>query len=128
VSAVLDRCNGPPCPACGCQDSEILQWPNDGVSWYATGRAKCRHCGTRFAFRPARAKSLQSDDEPAPTSPPTIDHQEPPPLNTRPLNLAADPTVCPECGGKSPAKSTQGRKQYRKCSGCGHKFATIKPA
>lgn len=122
---VLERCDGPPCPRCGCQDSKILQWPNDGASWYATGRAECRHCGTRFGFRPARAARRQEDAE-STVYPPEIDVQEPAPLSVRPIGLAADPTACPQCGGKGLVYRTVDRQQYRKCGNCGNRFKTLK--
>lgn len=125
MSTVLDRCSGPPCPRCGCQDSEILQWPNNGESWYATGRARCRHCGTRFAFRPARTQPRPTD-EVSPVTSPEIAHQEPPPLSTRPIRVVSDPTLCPQCGGKAKVASTRPGYRRMKCSACGHAFKIAK--
>lgn len=89
-----------------------------------------------FPFResPAQHPAAVSQAQP-------IVVQEPPPpiaseIDARPedapgavperLRVTTDPSRCPECGGSAPAKSTQGRTQYRKCRECGFKFKTQK--
>jgi hypothetical protein len=56
---VLELCDGPECPRCGCQDSEILkpppQAPEREILWWAWGHARCRHCGHPFTFQDADA-------------------------------------------------------------------------
>lgn len=140
---IINRCDGPPCPRCGCQDCEVHNWPRDASqSWYASGRATCRHCGTFFAFRPAIngqgpteagaledaaqaiAPPLMADAYQA-TAAPCVDFQQPPPDS---LRNKQDPTICPACGHTAKAYATKGRTQYRRCPECGNRFKTMREA
>lgn len=59
----LELCDGPECPRCHSQDTEIVRKPIDPADidpdgagvWFSDGRAACRVCGTEFSFREDRA-------------------------------------------------------------------------
>lgn len=114
----LERCTGPACPRCGCQDCAILNEPSQAVGqqfinssdpekvrawgnspWWGAGKARCRHCLTEFTFR-----ELPGEPEPDP-EPERADDE------------------CPKCGAFFKQYTTKGRVQYRKCTNaaCGHK-------
>ncbi len=39
------------CPRCGCNATEVIQWPKDPASWWGRyGRARCVHCSVTFAI------------------------------------------------------------------------------
>ena len=63
--ARLDRCQGPPCPNCGCEDAEILEQPKPAAdkSWWRSGRAVCRNCDSVFSFKEV------SEDQPTEQQP-----------------------------------------------------------
>jgi len=124
--ALLDKCTGPACPHCGCQDAEIIRMPTGTGWWDGTGKAWCRHCGKFFHFRKrqrfANAEDQTSQPEQEETSTPPVEHQEPPPPSTRNGN----PLKCPHCGGRGLVKSTRKGIQHRKCRDCGHNYKTEK--
>jgi hypothetical protein len=111
-------------------DSEILQRPPiNGQQWWAQGRARCRHCRLQFHFRELPAAVAQESlAPPVAVTAPAIDYQtvavqiQAPQMESTRRN----PMLCPECGGKGLVTSTQGRDQYRKCKGCGHRYKTLK--
>ncbi len=120
--ARLDRCAGPPCPNCGCEDAEILEQPKPAAdkSWWRSGRAVCLHCLSEFRFKggPEVESWMQQ---------PQIDHQEPI-VETRGPNDdgLAVPYVkmsCPACNSDA-VRVTSTRRPIRqhKCSDCGHTF------
>jgi hypothetical protein len=121
---LLDKCDGPPCPRCGCQDVKILVEPRPAAApaafsgvepsrqaptqWWPTGRAQCNHCRTRFSFREVA---------------PTIDAEPELPEESEPQPSAqpAAPTKCPQCAGsRFYVYRTKGAIQYRKCKDCKH--------
>ncbi len=112
----LDPCNGPPCPECGCRDTEIITPPRDNskIGWYDSGRARCNHCHTWFHFK----EIPQS---------PAIEHQEPV-LDTPPVGHAV-PYIrvqCPECQSvDAPVTHTQRPVRYHKCGECGRTFKSV---
>lgn len=116
---LLEKCSGPPCPRCGCQDVRILQEPppeqsQGPATWWAAGRAVCNHCRTKFAFRERPPEEL---DPPDPLETVALPEPEPP------------ATKCPKCGGRYHAYRTIGQVQYRKCKDCGHRGEkTVKKA
>lgn len=131
----LERCDGPACGRCGCRDTTILQQPQAGHTWWPTGRARCRHCGHVFAYRPEQPPAVSMPVvEPGPTQLPPVTVQQPGPLSTRvdvmtpTLMLPTGTTRCPDCGAVAKAYSTKGRTQYRKCPDCGRRFKTAKEA
>lgn len=156
---LLEKCDGPPCPRCGCTDAEILGEPaaqaplvskaqqHYGVaSWFAGGRARCRHCGLKFSFRtlpqPADADTPAEDP---PEDPRPILHTverdtksaadplaglaiiaEPPPIpqGTNPVTYPVE--ACPSC--RSPevkVTTSRGRVRHHKCQACGAKFKSV---
>lgn len=103
-----------PCPACGCQDVEILTWPDPDAGWFAPSpQARCRHCGRRFGW------SAEGPDEPPPA---------PPPRPAQHLRIA-----CPQCGQrKSRVTKTEHLRRAdgttwailrrMQCRACGHNY------
>ncbi len=134
----LPLADGPACTRCGCNDCMVLQRPQNGVTWYPTGRARCRHCGNVFAFKTStQEQQIQPITQPVDTEPtqlPPVSIQHAGPLSTRvdvmqpTIGIAIDPSSCPSCGGKGLVKSTQDRTQYRQCKSCGKRFKTQKEA
>ena len=143
--AILDRCTGPACPNCGCEDTTITVKPPPAgpprvdslgrqlpSTWWGSGKARCNFCHQAFFFREV--------EEPAQTPP--LPAALPIPAEIDPLaGLAIEPLeatpepqkaipfgCCPKCGGKGLVKSVQGGFQYRKCKQCGENFKTVKPA
>jgi transcriptional regulator NrdR family protein len=58
---LLQKCDGPSCPRCGCQDAEILASPG-ASKWFPSGRAVCRNCQSKFTFKEVAAdKPVESD-------------------------------------------------------------------
>ena len=128
----LQLADGPACTRCGCNDCMVLQRPQSGVTWYPTGRARCRHCNNVFAFNASVEEPQAVSVVAEPTQLPPVDIQQSGPLSTRvdvmypAIGITADPSSCPSCGGKGLVKSTQGRMQYRQCKACGERFKTQK--
>jgi hypothetical protein len=82
------------CPSCGCNDAEILSWPDPDGGWFHPGgTAQCRHCGRQFHWR------LDSGPDEKPP--------EPPPRVAQHLRIA-----CPQCGQrKSRVTKTENLKR-----------------
>lgn len=125
--------DGPMCPRCGCRDSKVLQVPRDG-SWFASGQARCNHCGTRFGFRNKVQQQPMAISDPQPMALPPVQVQSPGPFSMRvdviqpSVSIHIEPGHCPDCGVMANAYSTKGRTQYRKCPECGKRFKTMKEA
>jgi len=127
--ARLDRCDGPPCPNCGCADAEILEQPKPAAekSWWGSGKAVCRQCGTEFRFKEA----------------PDVEHQEPiietpqlPPIEHQGVMLSPAPVdyklvkvpLCPACRSEDVrVTTTRANLRYYKCQ-CGETFKRAKDA
>jgi hypothetical protein len=63
----LTAASGPPCPGCGCRDSDIVQPATGDLQ----GLAICGHCGRRFSFRaPATEEGAAASETAAPPEPP----------------------------------------------------------
>ncbi len=120
--ATLERCDGPPCPRCGCQDVEILSYPpvrtENGWrgSWFDAGRAVCRHCRLQFTFR-----ELPQNE--------AVEAAEPITLPIEP-DLVAEHTIrvvqCSDCGIPMKATSTRKDVRYHKCPHCGKTAKTAR--
>lgn len=121
---LLEKCDGPACPRCGCQDCDIRVSPKQeakagpdlvakyGVNnWFATGRARCRNCALVFAFREVSAQAMTNDEARM--------------TNDLPKSVPADVPLpfpvrqCPRCGSTN-LKVTSTRKPLRhhKCLDC----------
>lgn len=121
---MIERANGPECPACGCTDAEILREPDEEASWWhGSGLARCNHCGKRFGF---------SEYPPAIALPPP----PPPPAEVRQALGGAvlyNPICCPACHSENTRiTSTRPRKnpstpqiRYHRCNDCDHRFKSI---
>lgn len=107
--ATLELCQGPACPRCGCRDARILQEPA-AKSWWACGRARCRHCGLVYGFRdtsPSPAPGPAADPAPEPAAEPRTDPATPPPL------------TCGDCHERMKVSSTRKLFRWYKCPRCG---------
>ncbi len=114
----LDRCDGPPCSRCGCQDVRIIQTPTGNGSWWDSGRARCRHCGLVFSFREMpEPKPLDILAEMPLLAPETHGTETP-------IEQAA--VVCEKCGGPMQITSTRKTIRYHKCQRCGWKTKTVR--
>jgi ribosomal protein S27E len=111
----LERCTGPACPHCGCQDAEILRQPNpDTASWWADGRARCNHCGREFAF-----KELPQDN--AEISEDTSEIERP-----ADLGVPFIPVRCPDCRSDDVVvTSTRRPIRWHRCRKCGARFKSV---
>lgn len=120
--ARLERCEGPECPHCGCNQSEILQQPQpagETRSWWGSGLARCGHCRATFHFQ----------EMPAVTTPESIvEHQEPL-IDRLPEVPVAVPYVtvcCPQCGSdQTRVTSTRRPIRRHKCKACEHRFKSV---
>lgn len=154
---MLDKCDGPACPRCGCQDAKILAEPPQQraplvskaqqfygtASWFAGGRARCKHCGLTFSFR-----ELPSSPEDPPEEPrqPEDERQETGKRGQEPaadplagLAFVAETTVpqgippvtypvkaCPECGSAEIRVATKrGRIRHHQCRACSARFKSV---
>ena len=119
----LERCRGPTCPNCGCQDTRILVAPRDekhARSWWGSGKARCNYCSVVFYFQsePNNGKQIQTQETP-------IDHQEPVvESNSDRLPVVAYiQTRCPAChSARTRVSSTRRPIRWHKCRDCGHTF------
>jgi hypothetical protein len=119
---LLEKCDGPACPRCGCKDAKILAEPRpvappeafNGLEtsrqapahWWPTGRARCNHCRLGFSFRELAQPVEVEEDLP----------EEIEPQTAAPAVL----TRCPKCNGRFHVYRTKGSIQYRKCKDCEH--------
>ena len=101
----LDRCDGPACPRCGCQDAEILAQPDASQGhWYGAGRARCRHCNLIYHF-----KELPKFDVAA--SPPELERKDP----VREIPIV----TCDDCRTEMKVTKTEGKVRRYRCATCG---------
>ena len=152
---ILQRCDGPSCPRCGCRDTEILK-DAPPMGWWSTGRARCRHCARVFDFRresrdERRESRVESQGSPATAAVPPIESGYTPPLpaaageyfpaenrdqgpSPEPAGPAEPPAPyseptgkhCPQCGQTGWVYRTVKGTQYRKCKACGATWKTRK--
>jgi transcription elongation factor Elf1 len=136
----LDRIQGLECSRCGCQDVDVTREPPEtpaGVkSWFALGRAVCRHCGLTFAFR----KIAAAEPPPPESQTPVVEAQESPldAIRPSPIDAYGEPPdataaaqgpeqvnviACPECQSESVrVRSTTKKIRYYLCKDCGARF------
>lgn len=115
----LQPCDGPACPRCGCQDTDVdrrrQRWGTASV------RYRCNHCGQ--TWHPTR---WQGSPVPAqPTATP-----EPEPNGNGDVSLGGAvvyrPIRCPDCGStETKVTSTRRPTRYHKCLGCGGTFKSV---
>lgn len=109
--ARLDRCVGPACRRCGCQQATILREPVAGDhSWWGTGTAKCSHCGLVFGIKAADLEVEQiAEAEPDPKPEPT------PKIEQRTIAVV----TCEWCNVAMKISSTRKTIRWHKCPQCG---------
>jgi transcription elongation factor Elf1 len=120
----LDRADGPACPRCGCQDSEVVREPyvretSPHVKTWAEkqirGLAYCRFCGAQFQFLPE-----DEDDDTTTMNYALADPMPAPP----PPEPPKKPIACPECGSRqATVYSTKPKKRYYRCHDCENRFS-----
>ncbi len=107
MTYMLDRCEGPACPRCGCQDAEILAKPNPGQgAWYGAGRARCKHCQLIYHFKEIVTPAASGADL----------QQEPvrkDPVREIPI------VMCEQCKTEMKVAKTEGKVRRYRCAGCG---------
>lgn len=153
---MLEKCHGPACPRCGCQDAKILAEPPQRAtlvskaqqfygttSWFAGGRARCKHCGLTFSFRELPPPPEEPPEEPRQTEDERTGEsgQEPAADPLAGLAFVAETTVpqgippitypvkaCPECGSAEIRVTTKrGRVRHHKCRSCAASFKSVEP-
>jgi transposase-like protein len=124
----LEKCDGPECPVCGCQDAKIQpgrpRWGRPGSERY-----RCGACGHVWTEIPAdwaekqEANRGNGQERPPPPPPP---QQPPPPPVSRPGGVIYRPVRCPECQSADvKVTSTRRPTRHHKCKACGHTFKSI---
>lgn len=105
MNFALDRCDGPACPRCGCQDAEILAQPVPGqATWYGAGRARCKHCNLIFHFKETATAAAAGESRAA-------DRKEP----VREIPIV----MCDDCGVEMKVSKTEGKVRRYRCATCG---------
>jgi len=133
----LERCDGPVCPRCGCQDARILDPPaprGPRLWWGGQGRARCRHCGFGFYFREtaeapptAPTPSKREEDIAMPAVPEAAAIADPPFDPDR--GVVYHVLRCPLCGSDQVRITHTARPVRRhKCRACGHAFKSVERA
>lgn len=137
--SVLFRADGPPCPRCGCRDCEIREAPQQAAivskaqqhygtaSWFAAGRARCRHCGLPFSFRelpsPAEETGDETDQTPAIATP--TDSRSPA-VSPETQGLRYPVRQCPHCQStKIRVTTTRKPLRHHKCDACQRTFKSV---
>ncbi|MFH1268668.1 MAG: hypothetical protein ABIK89_23325 [Planctomycetota bacterium] len=98
----LDKVNGPECPACGCEDGEVLELS----TWFGQPRERrrCNHCGRIWLANvepPAEIPQPEDVDRP----------------------VVYQLTACPHCGStRTHVTSTRRPIRHHKCLACGWTF------
>ncbi len=102
---IWDRCNDPPCPKCGCPQSDMV---NSGTRWGRPRvRLRCTVCGSTWWTRPQATPAAEAETEQA-------DHA-----------VRFHVVRCPKCGGTDTrVTSTRRPVRYHRCK-CGHTFKSV---
>lgn len=109
----VQKCDGPECPDCGCQDTETTTPRKAGsAGWFAeSARQRCNHCGRQWIPDAALAQSIDQANE---IGPPDRDA------------VIYHVIRCPACRGKNThVASTRRPIRQHKCDDCGHPFKSI---
>lgn len=103
---MLERCNDPPCPKCGCNQSELVS-SSAGLRGGKHERRECGHCGKRFGVNiPAPAGDALAAELGG--------------------GVVYRPVRCPGCASDNQVvTSTQGRLRYHRCRDCGQRFKSV---
>lgn len=143
--SVLERAQGPACPRCGCQDADVRAAPPAApvvsksqqhygmASWFAAGRARCRHCGLLFSFRelPGNDTTDQESGDRSQESEeaqPLNAHHAPAPATVSPetKSLRYPVRQCPHCQStKIRVTTTRRPLRHHKCDGCKKTFKSV---
>ena len=122
----LERCAGPACPKCGCEDAEILEEPKspvpEGGSWWGSGRARCNNCRNVFHFKEIPPAPVVEYQEPV------VEHQEPILDSPGPAEfVTVHKPICPGCGSKQ-VRVTHSLPAFRRyqCRDCKRRFKRLR--
>ena len=123
---MLQRCDNPPCPECGCQESKVLR--RETRYGLSIERRMCGHCGHLWEERPSRWPTAeetvggQSSEPPVPSPQPPRDDGA----------VVYHPVRCPECDSKETKvtskpriKGAEAAVRYHKCQQCGAAFKSV---
>lgn len=117
---MLERCEGVPCPWCGCQDTRELERRERRGTRRADGRVeevvsverllRCNHCG--HPWREAgRWQAVTPAEPPAAEPAASVEYR---------------PVRCPECGSvRCPVTHTARPVRSHKCRDCGATFKSV---
>ncbi len=127
----LDRCMGPACPNCGCQDVELLREPipdtPDKKSWFGSGLAECNHCHRQFHYKqlPDQPPEDRLPEEALPEEPEAeLVAADPDPPQ---IERAVIPVVtCEDCDTKMKITTVKKHVRYHKCPKCGNTAKTAR--
>ena len=119
---MLEKCDGPACPRCGCQDT-APHYARNRWGGGSVARRRCRHCACVFVDGPRWDQRLQ-DAQGTPQPP----QEEAPPAEPQRANGAVvyRPVRCPKCGSTD-VKITSTRRPVRhhKCRVCEERFKSV---
>jgi len=135
--ARLDRCNGPPCPHCGCEDVEIAPLPTPPrrcpgqsgpvESWYRQAQVRYRRAQCRACYAEFYVEDIEQSE-------PVIETPQLPPIEYQGVMLSPAPLdyklvkvpICPVCRSENVRiTSTREFLRHYKCE-CGETFKRAK--
>lgn len=127
---LLEKCQGPECPRCGCQDSEEVDTRGRWGGLVLTRRV-CRHCGYQWR----KKKWGTGREELSGESPESIVESPEPTVEGNGEKVDGVPyyvTRCPKCNSRatkivsSPkAVGDMPRIRRHKCKTCGNTFKSV---
>ncbi|KKN53092.1 hypothetical protein LCGC14_0606040 [marine sediment metagenome] len=124
---LLQKCDGPPCPHCGCQDTESVQFV---TRWKVTAddaaeftRQQCNHCGGTFVVGEKEKKKNSNGQAEAELEEQSTDEPE---------GVIYPRLRCPQCNSKNqkvakspkPKVGATVRERLHKCNACGWSFGS----
>ena len=110
---MLQKCDGPACPACGCQDTRRYagrrRWTGQEYVQFV-----CQHCGKVFYPEDRwQEKSAEQEKTPEPEISPGG-------------AVIYRPVRCPKCNSlKVKVTSTRRPVRHHKCEDCGERFKSV---
>ena len=114
----LDKCDGPNCPRCGCNDTEKREF---GVRWgQASVKWICNHCGKTFPVQERSVQPLESSNN----GHHVIEQTGPAPIIYPVMRCPVGRGGC----GSTNTKVTSTRRlfRYHKCKDCDFNFKSPK--